>query len=234
MSARLVAKLLRRKPMDDAASASPLKRTLGLLTLTALGVGATLGSGVYVLWGVVARNTTGPAVVVSFLISGFASVLSGLCYAEFGARVPRAGSAYIYSYVTMGELLAWVTGTQLLLEYVIGTAAVARAWSGYLDTLSNGAISGWLTRWVGGFTVPGLATYLDPLSFTATMLLSLVCALGAKESTGVNNVLTAINIGVVLFVIAVGSRYADVANATPFAPGGLAAIFAGASTSFFA
>ena len=231
MQTTLLSKLLRRKTIDT--SPSPLRRTLGLFDLLGLGIGATLGSGVYVLTGVIA-STAGPGVIISFFISGFASCLAALSYAEFGARVPRAGSAYVYSYVTMGELLAWVTGTQLLLEYVIGTAAVARSWSGYLDTLSNGAISGWLTRWVGGFTVPGLATYLDPLSFTATMLLSLVCALGAKESTGLNNVLTAINIGVVLFVIAVGSRYADVANATPFAPGGLAAIFAGASTSFFA
>ena len=228
MQTTLLSKLLRRKTIDT--SPSPLRRTLGLFDLLGLGIGATLGSGVYVLTGVIA-STAGPGVIISFFISGFASCLAALSYAEFGARVPRAGSAYVYSYVTMGELLAWVTGTQLLLEYVIGTAAVARSWSGYLDT---GAISGGHPGGGGGFTVPGLATYLDPLSFTATMLLSLVCALGAKESTGLNNVLTAINIGVVLFVIAVGSRYADVANATPFAPGGLAAIFAGASTSFFA
>jgi amino acid transporter len=234
MSARFVAKLLRRKPMDDAASASPLKRTLGLLTLTALGVGATLGSGVYVLWGVVARNTTGPAVIVSFLISGFASVLSGLCYAEFGARVPRAGSAYVYSYVTVGELLAWTTGWQLLLEYIIGASAVAVSLSGYLDNLFGGAVADFIARLPGGsWSTPGLTQTPDVLAAGLTVLFTIVVAAGVKESTTLNNCLTAVNALVIVFVVCAGLGHARIENLTPFAPFGFSGIFSGAATVFF-
>ena len=234
MSARFVAKLLRRKPMDDAASASPLKRTLGLLTLTALGVGATLGSGVYVLWGVVARNTTGPAVIVSFLISGFASVLSGLCYAEFGARVPRAGSAYVYSYVTVGELLAWTTGWQLLLEYIIGASAVAVSLSGYLDNLFGGAVAAAVSSLPGGaWSLPGLTQTPDVLAAALTLLFTLVVAAGVKESTTLNNCLTAVNAAVIVFVVCAGLGHAKAANFAPFAPFGFSGIFSGAATVFF-
>lgn len=234
MSARFVAKLLRRKPMDDAAAASPLQRTLGLATLTALGVGATLGSGVYVLWGVVARNTTGPAVVVSFLISGFASVLSGLCYAEFGARVPRAGSAYVYSYVTVGELLAWTTGWQLLLEYIIGASAVAVSLSGYLDNLLGGAVARAVEALPGGtWSAPGLTQTPDVLAAGLTMIFTLVVAAGVKESTTLNNSLTAVNVAVIVFVLCAGLAHFKAANLSPFAPYGFSGIFSGAATVFF-
>jgi amino acid transporter len=230
--AGLATKFFRRKEIDTGPST--LARKLRILDLMGLGVGATLGAGVYVLTGVVARTEAGPAIILSFLISGGASVLSGLCYAEFGARVPRAGSAYVYSYVTVGEMLAWTTGWQLLLEYVIGASSVARSWSGYVDSLTGNAVSGAIANAIGVMNVPGLAAQPDFLGAGMTLLLSCVVAVGVKESTSVNNVLTAINVIVIVFVIIAGSFYAEPANFTPFAPFGAAGIFKGAATSFYA
>ena len=261
---RFIAKLLRRKVLDTTPSS--LNRSLGFFSLTALGIGATLGAGVYVLTGVVGK-TVGPAIVLSFAISGFASVLSGLCYAEFGARVPRAGSAYVsvgkwgediawgrfshsfhpillsllpsisqvYAYVTVGELLAWTTGWQLLLEYIIGAASVARSWSGYLDALAGGRISNsLLSAFGGGMHIPGLASYPDIVAAAMTMLLSGVVSFGVKESAGLNNILTSINLSVIAFIIIAGCFYVKVDNFTPFAPSGFAGIFRGAATCFYA
>ena len=168
----LLRRFARRKHLDTTSSAdSRLARCLTTTDLTLLGVGSTLGVGVYVLAGGVARDTAGPSVVLSFLIAGLASALSGLCYAEFGSRVPRAGSAYVYSYVTVGELAAFVIGWNLILEYVIGTASVARGYSGYLDSLLDSAMAAFYRAHLP-LHAPFLAPYPDLTAAGITLLLA--------------------------------------------------------------
>src|SRR5580704_16496413 len=134
--------LFRRKPVeallaDAAPHAGGLRRTLGAFDLTLLGIGAIIGAGIFVLTGVGA-SYAGPGLVLSFVLAGFACAMAALCYAEFASMIPIAGSAYSYSYATMGELVAWIIGWDLVLEYAVGAATVASGWSGYLAILLKG------------------------------------------------------------------------------------------------
>lgn len=196
--------------MDDSVT-SKLDRCLTTLDLTALGVGATLGVGIYVLSGQVARELAGPSVVLSFIIAGIASALSGLCYAEMGARVPKAGSAYVYSYVTMGEGVALVIGWNLVLEYAIGTASVARGYSGYLDNLLGHKMEHFFRRHFP-FDLPYLSPFPDFCAFGITMLLASILSVGVKLSSSVNKVFTSLNVVLMTFVTVVGLWNADLAN----------------------
>ncbi|XP_022229697.2 cationic amino acid transporter 3 [Drosophila obscura] len=237
--------LTRRKTDDVHESESQLARVLNLLDLTALGVGSTLGLGVYVLAGQVAYNIAGPAVTISFLIAAVASAFAGICYAEFAARVPKAGSAYVYSYVTIGEFVAFTIGWNLILEYVIGTASVARGLSGYFDALIDNNMSKALNGSMH-MNVDFLGDYPDFLSFGMVLLLAGILAFGAKESSFLNNIFTCVNLVTICIVLVAGSMNANSDNwripqdqvpegfgTGGFMPFGIAGVMAGAAKCFF-
>lgn len=228
-------KFWRRKWIDPACLAeTKLARCLSLLDLTALGVGCTLGAGVYVIACEIARDVAGPSTVISFLIAGIASVLSGLCYAEFGARVPKAGSAYIYSYVTVGELVAFIIGWNLVMEYMIGAAAIGRAWSAYFDSMVHDKIRSWVLENVGSIQIDGLGGYPDFLAATVIIALMIIQLLGVKKSTAFIFGVTCINIVVIVFIIIMGMILARPQYWSDFMPYGPSGVLAGSATAFFA
>jgi APA family basic amino acid/polyamine antiporter len=190
-----------------------LKKELTALDLMVFGVGVTIGAGIFILTGRVAATTSGPAVALSFLIAAVVCGLAAICYAEFASTVPVAGSAYTFSYATLGEFVAWIIGWDLILEFVIGAAAVASGWSGYLASFLAGT----------PFELPASITSAEEgaVNLPAGLLvlaLSAILVVGIKLSSRVNQVVVAIKVGIVLFVIIAGIGLINTANYSPFIP----------------
>jgi APA family basic amino acid/polyamine antiporter len=202
-----------------------LKRVLGPVDLVTLGIGAIIGTGIFVLTGQAAAAHAGPAIVLSMILAGVASALAGLCYAEFASTVPIAGSAYTYGYATLGEFVAWIIGWDLILEYALGAATVAVGWSGYLVSILRdfgiqfpGALSaapGTLVTLMDGSTVTAVFN-LPAVLITAVVATLLV--IGIQESARVNAVIVVVKVAVVLMVIVAGAMFINSANWYPFIP----------------
>ena len=225
-----MSRLLAKKPLHEVhgtAAGDHLRRVLGPWALTALGVGAVIGSGIFVTTGKVANEVAGPALVVSYVLAGFTCLLAALCYAEFAAMTPVAGSAYTYAYTTLGEIFAWVIGWDLVLEYAVGASTVANGWSSYFFNLLelfgvHGKESLWSQAPIAykGGEFHWTKGYVNLPAVAVVAALSAVLVKGIKESAGLNAVMVTIKVGAVLFVIFVGAAFVNTANWSDFAPYG--------------
>ena len=207
-----------------------LKRSLTAWDLTLLGIGAIIGTGIFVLTGTAAANQAGPAITLSYLAAGLACAFAALCYAEFASMIPIAGSAYTYAYATLGELVAWMIGWDLILEYAVGSMTVAIGWSGYMQRLLAGF----------GITIPaalGAAPPVGIINLPAVLIVLAIMVLliiGIRESARFNAVMVAIKLAAVLFFLAAGVSYVEPANWEPYTPYGWPGIMAAAAVVFFA
>ena len=227
---------LRTKPVADLLQQTQqavggLKRCLSVWDLTALGIGAIIGAGVFVLTGSAAADKAGPAIMLSFVLAGMACICSALCYAEFAARLPVAGSAYTYAYTSLGELPAWILGWALILEYTLGASAVAVGWSEYLKQFLLGyGLS--LPSWLGHLAIGPWHFNVLPVALIA--FLSSLIIFGMKASARFNSAMVVVKIGIILFVIALGTPWVQPTNWTPFFPFGVQGVVNGAALIFFA
>src|SRR5438045_3933439 len=224
--------LFARKPLsllyEEMKGENRLRRVLGPVQLSALGIGAVIGTGIFVLTGVAAHDKTWPALMLSFVVSGLACIFAALCYAEFASMAPVAGSAYTYAYATLGELFAWIIGWDLILEYAVASMTVAHGWSkNFQDILAVAGIH--LPRVlsdspfdydpsVGHFLATG--TWFDLPGVIIAALVTIVLVIGIRESAGFNTTIVIVKVAIVLFVIVVGSFYVNPANWHPFSPYG--------------
>src|SRR5262245_52113454 len=263
-----MSQLFQRKPIgaliDETHGAHSLKRTLGAGDLIMLAIGAVIGAGIFGAIGTAAagqigpngeviRSGAGPALVFSFMLLGGACALAGLCYAELAAMIPQAGSAYAYSYATLGEIVAWTIGWDLILEYAVGNVAVAISWGDYFNTLMNGfgvnlpvyLRTGYRTALLSADpqihglldTAPriaGIPILVHLPVFAIVMVITWLLLRGAKESARANNIMVVVKLAALTLFIAVGATHLQAANYTPFAPNGFTGIHQGAAIVFFA
>ncbi len=218
------------KPIDayhKEAADKTLIRALGIPSLITFGIGGIIGTGIFVLTGLAAAQHAGPAIVISFIIAGIGCMFAGLCYSEFATMVPVAGSAYAYSYATLGEFVAWFVGWNLILEYMMACSTVAVGWSRYfvklLDHFGINFIPDWLSSAPFeaaevGFQVHRTSAYLNLPAIAIIAAATALCYKGIKESAWVNTIIVAIKVGIVIAVIAFGAVYVNTANWAPFIP----------------
>ncbi|HEX8695075.1 MAG TPA: amino acid permease [Longimicrobium sp.] len=246
--------LFARKSIDelraDAFSEGEhsLKRALSATNLVLLGIGAIIGAGIFVLTGSAAAQYAGPAIVISFIVAGLGCLFAGLCYAEFAAMIPIAGSAYTYGYATLGELIAWIIGWDLILEYLFGASTVAVGWSGYFTAFMNelgikipAALSSAPFAYENGDFVR-TGAFLNIPAIFLILLMTALLVIGIQESARFNNIIVYVKTAIVLLVIAFGFQYVDSANWSPFIPPntgefgqfGWSGIVRGAAVVFFA
>jgi len=226
--------LFRKKNIEECLNPEKsnrgLKRSLGPIQLTLMGIGAIIGAGIFIVTGI-ASATAGPALVVSFIIAAIACIFTALCYAEFASMFPISGSVYTYTYASMGEVWAWMIGWVLLFEYLISSAAIAVGWSGYVVTLLNSA----------GISLPQIITHplgegglINIPAFLIIAILTGILIIGTHHSAKVNAVIVFIKLAVIGLFIIVGAQYINPTNYHPFMPYGFSGVLQGAALIFFA
>lgn len=225
---------MRKKPLDPTAHhSSKLKKELKTMDLILLGLGAMVGTGIFVITGTAAAKYAGPSLIISFAIAAFSCVLSALCYAEFASRVPIAGGAYSYAYTIFGELIGWITGWLVVCEYLLANASVASGWSGYVHGFLDGLGIPFPNALRASYNAEN-GTYVDVIAICITFIVMFVVMQGAKKALRLNNIMVIIKFALVILFLVVGVFYVKPDNWTPFAPFGMAGITAGAAIVFFA
>ncbi len=219
--------------VEDIEKGKHLKRTLTAFDLTLLGIGAIIGTGIFVLTGTAAANQAGPAITLSYVLAGLACGFAALCYAEFAAMIPIAGSAYAYAYATLGEIIAWMIGWDLILEYAVASMTVSIGWSGYFQRILAGfgwGLPAWMCAAPG--TMPGAVINLPAVLIVLAITALLV--VGIRESVRFNAVIVTIKLVAVVFFIVAGFKFVKPENWSPFAPYGWSGVMAAAAVVFFA
>ncbi|PIJ96543.1 APC family permease [Lysinibacillus sphaericus] len=228
--------LFRKKEIEELLQNEgtiQLKKTLGAFDLILLGVGAIVGTGIFILPGTVAATHAGPGIVFSFIIAAIVCAFAGMCYSEFASSVPVTGSAYTYGYIVFGEIVAWLVGWALLLEYGLAVAAVATGWSSYLNSLLAG-FHIVLPQAISGAFNPAAGTYINVPAIFIIFATAFLLTLGIKESTRFNSWMVFLKVAVILLFIGVGVFYVKPTNWEPFLPFGISGVFSGAALVFFA
>ena len=218
---------------DVEQGGKALRRSLTALDLTLLGIGAIIGTGIFVLTGTAAANQAGPAIIVSYMVAGLACAFAALCYAEFAAMIPIAGSAYTYAYATLGEIFAWMIGWDLILEYAVGSMTVAIGWSGYFQRILAG-FGLQLPVWMATAPAAAAGGVINLPAVIIVLLIMVLLVVGIRESARFNAAMVAIKIVAVLFFLVVGTWYVQPDNWTPFMPYQWSGVMTGAAVVFFA